>query len=569
LTKLDADAGKPEVRADDDLRWGHYQQQIAELERIITGLRTHLEEQNTAQAQMHERHAHFVDLFQNAPAGYVVHDASGFIHEINRAAEALLGLKAGQGTKSSIVQFLGEHDLATWLDHMRRAKSSRRQITTELNLRTRDREVLQVQLMTRPSHDVFPLKLLPFHTIITDVGPQHAAEQALVRTQGDYHRLIDTIEGIVWEADGVSLSFILVSRYAQRLLGYPLEEWSRPGFWENRIYVEDRERVLAEVNRALARRKDVRLDYRVVASDRRLVWLHDSITVIERDGRPKLLGVAIDVTEQRKAELELRQAHDLLEQRVAERTAELRRAVTELESFSYSLSHDMRAPIRAMRGYAELLERRAGSQLGSEAPEFLHRIMNSAERLDMLIQDVLQYSRVARAPLALKPIALADLLKSILQDYPSLAAAKDHIEIQEPLPPVYGHGAFVGQALSNLLTNAVKFMPPDRTPRVRVWSEEVLHQEEAEGNGNPANANKWVRIWVEDNGVGIAPEDQKRLFRIFERVYATDKYEGTGIGLAIVQKAVERMGGRVGLDSTPGQGSKFWIELRRAEEEGN
>src|SRR5262249_9578126 len=122
---------------------------------------------------------------------------------------------------------------------------------------------------------------------------------------------------------------------------------------------------------------------------------------------------------------------------------------------------------------------------------------------------------------------------------------------------------FVGQALSNLMSNALKFMPPGRKPRVRVWTEELRPDGDLTQSRNGKLA-PWVRIWVEDNGIGIAPEDQRRVFRIFERVHSAHRYEGTGIGLAIVQKAVERMGGRIGVQSNPGEGSRFWIELRGA-----
>ncbi len=340
------------------------------------------------------------------------------------------------------------------------------------------------------------------------------------------------------------------------MLGFTLEDWKQAGFWPNRIFVQDRERVLLALSRALLDRKDLRIDYRVVASDRRLVWLHDSITVFQREGREKLQGAAIDVTEQRDAEERLHQAHDSLEQHVLDRTRELRQTVSELEAFSYSLSHDMRAPIRAMQGYAVLLKNLLGEQLGPKPAEFLQRITQGAERLDMLVQDVLKYSRLARSPLQLKPVPLEPLLENILHDYPVLAPPQAQVEIQSPLPSVCGHEAFVGQALSNLLTNAVKFVPNGQTPHVRIWV--------GPARSDPNPDDTWVRIWIEDNGLGIAPEDQKRIFRIFERVYPKEQYEGTGIGLAIVQRAVERLGGRLGVESAPGQGSKFWIELRRA-----
>ena len=246
-----------------------------------------------------------------------------------------------------------------------------------------------------------------------------------------------------------------------------------------------------------------------------------------------------------------------LEQRIGERTVELRQSIAELEAVSYSISHDMRAPLRAMQQYAEILSELRDDQFGPQAREFLRRIMSSASRLDSLILDVLQYSQLARETIQLQPLELEPLVRNILNDYPTLNRAKAHIHIIKPLLNILGHEAFVAQALSNLLTNAVKFVGPKTIPQVRLWTEPVEREE-------MGRLEKFIRIWVQDNGVGIALEHQRRIFRIFERVYPNDRYEGTGIGLAIVLKAVTRMGGRIGVESVLGGGSKFWIELKAA-----
>jgi signal transduction histidine kinase len=210
----------------------------------------------------------------------------------------------------------------------------------------------------------------------------------------------------------------------------------------------------------------------------------------------------------------------------------------------------MRAPLRAMQGYAHLLKRSFAGQLGDLGKEYLERIMTGAERLDHLIQDVLTFSRVARAPLESKTVDLDTLLEHILAEFPNLRAPGVELQVDKPLLPVRGQEVFLSQCLSNLLTNAVKFTRPGEKPRVRVSTQ-------ATATG--------VRILVEDQGIGISPEDQQRIFGIFQRVHSHEQYEGTGIGLAIVQKAVERMGGRVGVESVPGQGSRFWLQLPGAE----
>jgi signal transduction histidine kinase len=166
--------------------------------------------------------------------------------------------------------------------------------------------------------------------------------------------------------------------------------------------------------------------------------------------------------------------------------------------------------------------------------------------MDRLIRDILTYSRVTRRDVYLHPVSLDKLVRELLDQYPELSSHRADISIQGKLPDVRGHEPSLSQVISNLLNNAVKFVPSGVKPQVVIRSE-VDHER--------------VRLFVEDNGIGIKPQNQDRLFRMFERVHAGDKYEGTGIGLAIVRKAIERMGGKVGVESDGVRGSKFWIEL--------
>lgn len=237
-----------------------------------------------------------------------------------------------------------------------------------------------------------------------------------------------------------------------------------------------------------------------------------------------------------------------LEKTVAERTAKLQDTIGELEAFSYSVSHDMRAPLRAMSRYAEFLKRDAGPRLTAPEKQFVERIQTSARRLDALIQDALTYSRVSKAELKLTSVNIAPLINGIIEQYPALHPDKADIITRLPLLKVLGHEASVTQCLSNLLANAVKFVVPGKRPRIAIWTEP--HDDD-------------VRICIQDNGIGIAPEDQARIFGMFARVHSEKEYEGTGIGLAIVRKAVERMNGSLGVISQVGKGSTFWLQLKR------
>jgi PAS domain S-box-containing protein len=249
--------------------------------------------------------------------------------------------------------------------------------------------------------------------------------------------------------------------------------------------------------------------------------------------------------------IERQKGAQALEALVNERTASLRQAIAQMEEFSYSVSHDLRSPVRAMRGYAEAVLEDYGDRLDDDGRELLARINRNGQRMDRLIQDLLTFSRLTRREMKVEPVAVDRLVAELAQQYPEMRPERADIVIVGEVPRVLAHEPSLVQVLSNLLSNAVKFVAPGVRPRVQ------LRAEPREGR---------VRLWVEDNGIGIPPQYQHRLFGMFERVHPEKNYEGTGIGLAIVRKAVERMNGTAGVESDGVAGSRFWIELPAASE---
>jgi two-component system, sensor histidine kinase and response regulator len=228
---------------------------------------------------------------------------------------------------------------------------------------------------------------------------------------------------------------------------------------------------------------------------------------------------------------------------------ELREANRELEAFSYTISHDLRAPLRALKGYTDVLLEEYAAKLETPAQEALQSLRRAAIRMDLLTRDLLNYTRVVRQTIELEPVRIEDAVNEILSLNPALRPPAAEIVLGQKLLPVRAHSTLLSQCLANLLDNAVKFARPGSLPEVRVQTEQV--------NGS-------VRVWIEDNGLGIDPAYHDKIFGIFERVGDVKKHEGTGIGLAIVARAVQKMGGTCGVESSLGQGSRFWIELEPA-----
>lgn len=296
------------------------------------------------------------------------------------------------------------------------------------------------------------------------------------------------------------------------------------------IHPEDRESVLAGMARAIESADSFEAVHRCLWPDGSLHWINMRGRAFEtKAGRtPLVAGVTIDITEAKRTEQELRTAN------------------LDLEQFAYSASHDLKEPLRNIKIFAELICSRYESVLDRQGVEFLGFVRNGAARMEMLIRDLLAYTQAARVERVKEPVDAGEVLNTTLENLAQLIQQSSAVIRAEVMPMIPVHSTHLQQVFQNLIGNAIKYRRKDITPAIQIGARR-LHE-------------KWL-FTIADNGIGIPPHYKERIFGLFKRLHTNDEYEGTGIGLALCQRIVEGYGGRIWVESQPGEGSKFHFTL--------
>ncbi len=520
-------------------------------------------ERKQAEEALRESEARARLLEETMLQGVVHQDAAGTIIAMNPAAEAILGKTAQEFLGSSSVK--EEHDtvredgtLLPGLEHpaMRCLKSGepvRGVVMGVWNPRRQERRWISIDAV--PMFREGRSRPTEVYTMFADITERKLADEALAASERLYRAIGESIDYGVWVCDPEGRN-TYASESFLKLVGMTQRECSEVG-WGNVLHPEDAEATIAAWKNCARTGQSWYREHRFRGVDGQ--W-HPILAcgVPVRNQRGDITcwaGINLDISELKRTEEELRKAKDELaatnanlEKLVAERTAKLHELVGELEHFSYTITHDLKSPLRAMRGFAELASMACEEGGGKAAKEFLGRIAAAAERMDHLIGDALNYSRAVRQELPLEDVDAGALLRGMLDSYPELQPERARIVVEGRLPVVLANEAGLTQCFSNLLGNAVKFLKAGEKPEIRVWA---------------SPRGEWVRIWVEDKGIGISKDMLPRVFDMFSR--GSKEYEGTGIGLALVRKVAQRMGGKVGVESEEGKGSRFWIDLKSGE----
>jgi len=383
----------------------------------------------------------------------------------------------------------------------------------------------------------------------------HRTEIELRASEEKYRALIETTDTgyIIVDAGGRVLDanaeyLRLTGRQsADEILGHPVTEWTAP---------HDRERNAREVRTCLEEGfvRNLEIDY--VDPEGRLIPVEINATTLSTGDSPVIVGLARDIAERKEAEQTLRaseqryrQLNRDLEGRVAERTRQLESANLELEAFAYSVSHDLRAPLRVINGYATILQQDYLAHLPEEAQRCLRGARINTLRMEQLIDDLLAFSRLSRQPLDKRPVQPARLAQEALDDLAAERAGRQ-IEIAlDRLPECHADPALLRQVFANLLSNAIKYTRGREPARIEIGARQEAGQ---------------TVYYIKDNGAGFDMKDASQLFGVFQRLHSADDFEGTGIGLANVQRIVQRHGGRVWAEAEADQGATFYFTLEEA-----
>jgi PAS domain S-box-containing protein len=493
--------------------------------------------------ELKESETRFRELIELAPDGILLGSHEGIIKGANsrmlrltgRTLDELIGMNF-----SSLFSDNELEDVPLRYDLLAKGKT----VTSMRNFRRPDGSNVSIEMLTAMMPDS------TYMSIWHDITERKLTEEALLKSKKQYDDLVSKIPVGIYIlrsfADG-SFSLDFVSPRMAEMLDTSVEEViSDARKVYEKLYKDDRESFVQLNEEGIKLRRPFdwtgRINYRGM-----IKWLHiSSIPEPQNNGDILWHGTVVDISDRKKAEEEINKLNTSLEERVIERTAQLEAANAELQTFAYSVSHDLRAPLRAIEGFSRFVLKDYGPKLDEEGQRLLGLIRSNTVKMDKLITDILSLSRVTRSEHKASRVDMTKMARSMINEAATPEILGQLNLIIDELPETYADATFIKQVWINLISNAIKFSSLKSAPEIRI------------GGYTKDDFNVY---FISDNGVGFNPEYSHKLFGVFQRLHKADEFEGTGVGLAIVQRIIHRHGGTVWAVGEEGKGATFYFKL--------
>jgi PAS domain S-box-containing protein len=473
-------------------------------------------------------------------------DLDGIVTSWNKGAEKVFGYSSSEMVGISMVKLLPDNLRDGENQILAKIRNGERVEHFETRRQAKDGRMIDISITASPIRDAGG-RIIGVSKVARNIDERKAAEEVLRTSERRFRALVTAGSDVVYR---MSPDWSIMSQLdGQKFI---VDTKTPSGAWlQEYIYPEDQPRVLAAINEAIQTKSPFVLEHRVRRVDGSLGWTFSrAIPMFDAEGEIiEWFGAASDVTERKNSVEQIRQLNSNLEKRVADRTRQLQVVNDELEAFSYSVSHDLRAPLRHVLGFVAMLQKDAGPSLSENNLRLLTTVSESAKQMGTLIDDLLAFSRLGRAELQKVEFNPDQLVHEVVNGF--LAEIKQRSitwEIQ-PLPAVCADRALLRMVLVNLISNAIKFTGARTKARIEIGSV-------------PGDATEVV-IFIRDNGAGFDPEYAGRLFGVFQRLHSAEEFEGTGIGLANVQRIIQRHGGRTWAEAVVDRGATFYFSLPR------